>query len=173
MTVPVSFHLVPMFRGIAFAIDHIEDHGAKVAIFSADRRVSVLAEHNKQFGTHLKSQAQLIRDYQNGNGNPANPINRTSHCLYADASVAALLTRYGHPTRIGGKIPWWALGIDLADKGKSEDVSAFLSKAHHLGYDFKQPYPRSSGERHHVILVNSPIPRLEAWNVISEDRSNA
>lgn len=169
MTNLVSFHDVPMPRGIAFAIDHIEHHGASVAIFSADRTVAAVNEHNRQFGTHLHSQQYAI-DHQGEPGwSAANPINRTSHCYYADQTVARLLTHYGHTTRTGQKIPWWALGIDLADRGKSEDVSHFLSVAKKLHYDFRQPY--SSGtERHHVILVNSPIASLENWNVISEVR---
>lgn len=167
----VSFHEVPMPRGLAFAINHVEGRGAKVDIFSADRTVSAIAEHNREFGTHLKAQQQLIDDFNAGRGNPANPIDETSHCYFADATIAALLTHYGHPTKVGDKIPWWALGIDLSDRGKTEDVSRFLIAAHNLGYDFRQPYS-SGSERHHVIAVNSPIARLESWNVISKKRSS-
>lgn len=174
MTNLVSFHDVPMPRGIAFAIDHIEDHGGRVAIFSADRTHSAINEHNKQFGTHLSSQESLIAAFEAGRGNPANPVDRTSHCYRADATIARLLTHYGHTTRVGARIPWWAVGIDLADKRRDgtierESVDHFLAVSHHLGYDFKQPYS-SGSERHHVILVNSPISKLESWNVISENR---
>lgn len=170
----VSFHEVPMPRGIAFCIDHIEDHGGRVAIFSADRTTAAVREHNEQFGTSLHGQQWLIDQYHAGKGNPANPIKQTSHCYHADTTIARLLTRYGHPTSTEGSIPWWALGIDLADRRKDgtieeESVDHFLKVAHELGYEFRQPYS-SGSERHHVILVNSPVARLEAWNVISEDR---
>lgn len=178
MTSLVSFHGVPMRRGIAFAIDHIESHSAHVAIFSANRTVGAIAEHNRQFGTHLSAQQALIDAHARDPRLPAaNPISQTSHCGYADPTIAALLTLYGHAARSGRKIPWWAEGTDLADivggEIQIEDVHRFLAKAHELGYDFCQPYPNSGNEKHHVILVNSPIPRLEAWNVISKNRSAA
>jgi hypothetical protein len=170
----VSFHQVPMPRMVAFAINHIEDHGGKVAIFSADRTVAAVLEHNHQFHTNLHSQQYAI-DHQGEPGwSTANPLNRTSHCYFADATIAALLTHNGHPTKVGDKIPRWAVGIDLADVRNGvvhrENVSTFLAVAKHLHYDFRQPYPNAGTEKHHVILVNSPIPQLEAWNVISKDR---
>lgn len=165
MAVTISYEKVPMFRGIAFALHHIEKHGGHVDIFSADRRSDIVAEHNRQFGTHLHSQQYAI-DHQGQPGwSAANPINRTSHCLYADATIGKLLG-----VRAGARIPWWALGIDLADRGKQEDVSHFLTVAESLGYHFKQPYS-SGSERHHVILTRSPIATLERWNVISKHRS--
>lgn len=169
----VSFHDVPMPRMVAFTIDHVERHGGRVAIFSADRTRPAIAEHNRQFGTRLKSQEELIEAAKHG-GNPANPVDRTSHCYRADATIAALLTRSGHPTREGGEIPRWAVGVDLADRRKDgtieqESVDRFLAVARQLGYSFRQPYS-SGSERHHVILVASPIARLEDWNVISENR---
>lgn len=163
----VSFQGVPMRRGQAFAIDHIERRGAKVDIFSACRRDKIIAEHNRQFGTHLHGQ-QFLFDHQGEPGfNPANPPNKTSHCGFADATIGALLR-----VPVGGELPWYAEGIDLCDRGKVEDVSNFLAVARGLGYHFVQPY-RSGSERHHVILVESPIPVLERWSVISKDRSNA
>jgi len=45
MTEGVSFHDVPMPRGLAFAINHVESHGAPVSIFSADRTVAAIAAH--------------------------------------------------------------------------------------------------------------------------------
>lgn len=167
----VSFHNVPMPRMIAFTIDHIEKHGARVDIFSADRTVAAIAAHNEQFNTHLHAQLYLFQNQGKPGFNPANPPNRTSHCYFADAVIALLLTHNGHPVRVGGEIPRWALGVDLSDHGKAEDISRFLTVARRLGYDFRQPYIDQSRERHHVILVNSPIPKLEAWNVISENRS--
>lgn len=166
MMVTVSFHSVPMFRGLAFALHHIEDHGAPIDIFSADRRDEIIAEHNKQFGTHLSGQQHLVDLAARGQGNPANPPNRTSHCLYADAAVGELVH-----VPVGARIPWFCLGLDLADKGKSEDVRHFLSVANRLGYAFRQPYPQASSERHHVVCVKSPISVLERWNIISKNRS--
>lgn len=171
MTNTVSFHRVPMFRGIAFAIDHIESHGGRVTIASADRRDSVIAEHNREFGTNLHGQQYAIDHAGQPGWSAANPIDETSHCLHADLAVAALLGRHGTIVQRRGTIPWWALGIDLDDVGKREDCTNFLKVAHHLGYPFAQPYS-SGSEKHHVILTSSPIPNLERWNVISKERSN-
>lgn len=165
MTNYVSFQGVPMHRGIAFTIDHIEDHGGRVDIFSACRKDAVIKEHNAQFGTHLSGQ-QFLYDHQNQPGfNPANPVTQTSHCGFADAVTGRI---FG--VRPGAELPWYGEGVDLSDRGKVEDVSNFLAVAHHLGYSFRQPY-NSGSERHHVILIASPIPVLERWNVISKNRS--
>lgn len=169
MTNLVSFHGVPMPRMIAFAIRDIERNGAPVVVASADRTVAAIAEHNAQFGTRLHAQ-QFLFDHQGEPGfNPANPPSRTSHCYKADATIAALLSRWGVPTVAGGPIPRWALGVDLDDVGKHEDVTKFMSVAHRLGYVFAQPYS-SGSERHHVILVQSPIRPLERRNQISHVR---
>lgn len=169
MTAIVSFHNVPMPRMVAFAIRDIESDGAPVDVFSADRTTKAIGQHNAQFGTNLSGQAALVALFRAGLGNPANSPNTTSHCYCADASVAALLSRYHAPTQAGRKIPVWAVGIDLADKGKVETVERFLTVAHRLGYRFMQPYA-SGSERHHVILVSSPIPVLERRNQIAKER---
>jgi hypothetical protein len=162
MTNLVSFHNVPMRRGLAFAINHIEEHGAKVSIFSADRTVEAIAEHNKQFGTNLHAQKYLY-DNQNRPGfNPANPPWLTSHCYYSDGNPA-----YGRGR--GEKIPWYMLGIDMSDWGMSEDVRRFRTTAAKLGYRVTQPYA-SGSERHHIIFSTSPIKNLENWNVIAKER---
>lgn len=158
----VSYQRVPMPRGLAFALYHIDKHGGHVDIFSADRTVKTIAEHNRQFGTNLHAQQYLVDLANSGKGNPANPVNRTSHCYFSDGNKV-----YGVPA--GAKIPWYKLGIDLSDKGKVEDVSHFLAVAHSLGYNFVQPYP-SGSERHHVVSVNNVIPTLEHWSVISKVR---
>lgn len=168
MTNTVSFHGVPMFRGLAFAIRHIEKKGAPVSIFSADRRDVVVNEHNRQFGTHLSDQQHLVDLFRRGEGNPANSPKTTSHCLYSDGNPVYRNSR-GKAIPPGGRLPWYMLGIDLADKGKSEDVHRFLAKAHELGYHFVQPY-KVGTEMHHVVCVLSPIPTLEHWNQISKDR---
>jgi hypothetical protein len=165
----VSFHNVPTFRGIAFCVYHVEKKGGKVTIFSADRRDTVIAEHNSLFGTSLHGQGYLYRNQDRSGFNPANPPNRTSHCLYADAVIAQLLTKNGRKTVLGGQIPWWALPLDLADYGKSEDVSRFLRLANLHGYKFVQPYT-SGSEQHHVMLVKNPIAQLEKNSIISQER---
>jgi hypothetical protein len=170
MTHTVSFHGVPMFRGLAFAIDHIEHHGAPVSIFSADRRDSVIREHNKQFGTNLHSQQYAI-DHQGQPGwSAANPVDQTSPCLRSDGNPVYRDSR-GRVIPKRGKLPWYELGIDLVDKGTHEDVRRFLAVAHKLGYHFVNPYS-SGSEKHHVVCVLSPIPTLEAWNQISKERQS-
>jgi hypothetical protein len=167
----VSFHGVPMFRGLAFAIDHIEDHGGRVVIASADRRVKSIEEHNRQFGTRLHAQQFLFDNQWKPGFNPANPPNRTSHCLFCDDRVAAVMRAHGHPRlRAGSKLPWYALGIDLSDRGTQEHPQHFIHVAHELGYNVVQPYS-SGSERHHVIFVEGPIKTLEHWNRISKERA--
>lgn len=168
MTNLVSFHDVPMPRGLAFAIYHIEKHGAPVAIFSADRTVKAIAEHNKQFGTSLHAQQYLFDNQGKPGFNPANPPQKTSHCYFADGNPAYKNSR-GQIVAAGGRIPWYALGIDLCDRGKREDCREFLRIAHQLGYEFIQPYS-SGSERHHVVCVKSPVGALEHWNIISKNR---
>ena len=163
MTHTVSYERVPMFRGLAFALYHCKKHGADVDVFSADRRDSVVDVHNREYGTTLRSQQQLIDLWHAGRGNPANTPGTTSHCLRSDGNPA-----YGG-RKPGARLPWFMLGLDLADRGKTEDVSRFLKVARKLGYSVRQPYP-VGGERHHVIFTESPVPVLERWNVISKRR---
>jgi len=169
MTNIVSFHMVPMPRALAFAIWHIEKHGAPVIVDSADRTVKMVTEHNKQFGTQLSIQQYLFDNQHKPGFNPANPPELTSHCYFADGNPAYKNSR-GQIIAPGARIPWYSLGIDLHDKGKVEDCRQFLAVAHKLGYEFIQPYS-SGAEQHHVIAVKSPIATLEHWNVISKDRS--
>lgn len=172
MTALVSFHDVPIRRAIAFAIRDIEKHGGRVAIFSANRTTVAIREHNRLFGTNLSGQQELIDAFNAGHGNPANPISLTSHCGFADATVAALLNSVANGLsmlRAGERIPYWAEGVDLSDRGKIEDPSRFLRVAHKLGYDFRQPY-KTGGEQHHVILVKSPIHTLESRGQIAKER---
>jgi hypothetical protein len=169
MTVIVSFHDVPMPRGLAFAISHIEQHGAPVSIYSADRTVAAIAEHNAEFGTNLHAQQYLFDNQGKPGFNPANPPNRTSHCYFADGNPA-YKTPAGAAIAPGGAIPWYSLGVDLSDVGKVEIVTQFLKVAHSLGYQFVQPYP-SGSEQHHVVSVKSPIPTLEHWKVIATNRT--
>lgn len=110
MTALVSFHHVPMPRGIAFVIRDIETDGAPVEIFSADRTMDAIGEHNRQFGTKLSGQAALLAAFRAGRGNPANPPDRTSHCYRADTTVAAVLNSIDNGVErlsAGARLPWW------------------------------------------------------------------
>lgn len=168
MTDLVSFHGVPMPRANAFVINHIEEHGAKVAIYSCDRTVAAIAAHNKQFGTNLHAQ-QYLYDHQNEPGfNPANSPSTTSHCYFADGNPH-YASSAGRVYASGARIPWFMVGTDLDDYGKNEYVVHFLATAHGLGYPYVQPYA-SGSERHHVVLTKSPISVLEHWNVIAKER---
>lgn len=171
MTVTVSYENVPMFRGLAFALRDIQSSGAPIDIFSADRRDRIIKEHNKQFGTNLHGQQYLYDNQGRSDFNPANPPSRTSHCLRSDGNPI-YRNASGKWIAPGGRIPWYELGLDIADSGKREDVRRFLRVAHRLGYHFVQPYS-SGAERHHVTCAHSPIPTLEARNQISESRSKS
>jgi hypothetical protein len=164
MTHTISYQRVPMFRGLAFALYHIAKHDARVDVFSADRRDPVIRAHNHQFGTLLHSQPELVKLWREGRGNPANSPETTSHCLRSDGNPAYR----GRPA--GAELPWYMLGLDLADHGKTEDVSHLLAVAHQLGYHVTQPYP-AGGERHHVVFTSSPVPVLERFNVIAKERA--
>ena len=165
MTVTVSFHDVPMPRGLAFAIRHIETR-TKVAIFSADRRDKIIAEHNKAFGTNLHGQAWLVAAHARDPAHfaPANSPATTSHCYHSDGNPAY---RYQNGEQIpsGGPLPWFMVGLDIADA----HVTAFLHAARQLRYAFIQPYA-SGRERHHVVCRDSPIHALEQNNQISKNR---
>jgi hypothetical protein len=174
MTHTVSYRAVPMFRGLAFALNHIAEHGATVWIYSADRRDAVIAEHNHQFGTHLRGQQALVDAHASDpvHNAPANSPATTSHCLRSDGNPVYRDARGRHvPAR--GSLPWFELGIDLEDADsdgrRGNDVDRFLRVAHRLGYAFVRPYA-SGAEGHHVVCVHSPIPTLEHWNVISKER---
>jgi hypothetical protein len=161
LTHTVSFHDVPMPRGLAYVIWVVEKHGGGVAVFSADRRDRIIAEHNHAFGTHLHGQQWLIDAHAR---NPhhfaaANPVDQTSHCYFSDGNHV-----YKRPPR--AKLPWFMLGIDLTDRSKINDPTHFINVAGRLGFEFVRPYPGTS-ESHHVVLIASPTHRLEALRVIA------
>lgn len=167
MTVGVSYGNVPMPRGLAFALYHIAKHGGIVDIFSADRTVKAIADHNRTFGTNLHAQLYLYANQWRRGFNPANSPLTTSHCYRSDGNPAYKVN--GKQIRSGGSLPWYMLGLDLSDRGKFEDVSNFLRVSHELGYKTVQPYA-SGSERHHVVFTESPIPILESRSVISKKR---
>jgi hypothetical protein len=88
MTATVSYHGVPMFRGLAFALHHVAMHGGGVWVYSADRRDRIIAEHNRQFGTHLHGQQWLVDAHAQDpvRNAPANSPTTTSHCLRSDGN---------------------------------------------------------------------------------------
>lgn len=168
MLVIVSYENVPMPRGLAFMYRHIQAHGAHADFFSCDRRAHVIRVHNRAFGTHLMSQPQLIALAASGHGNPANAVNRTSHCRRSDGN-RAYVTSSGKHAPPGALIPWFQTGTDCADHDEYESVDRILRVADVLGYDLVQPYP-VGGEKHHLVLRSSPIPVLEHWNLIAKER---
>lgn len=169
MTHNVSYLRVPVPRGVAFALYHVGKHGGHIDLFSGIRTVDVIADHNRSFGTTLKAQQALIDLHASdpANWNPANPVNLTSHCWYSDGNRAYRDSNGQIPR--GQKLPWYMIGLDLADAGEFESVDEFLAVARKLGYEVVQPYP-TGGERHHVVFTESPIRVLENANVIAKDR---
>lgn len=169
MTHTVSYLRVPVPRGVAFALYHVGKHGGAIDLFSGIRTVDVIKEHNQTFGTTLKAQQTLINLHASNpaNWNAANPVDRTSHCWFSDGNPAFKVNGKRIPP--GGKLPWYMIGLDLADAGEVESVDEFLLEARKLGYEVVQPY-RSGNERHHVVFVESPIAVLERYNVISKER---
>ena len=161
----VNFHDVPIFRGLALCIADVEAHGAPVAIFSADRRDATIKRFNRKYGTNLHGQQYLYDNQGRPGFNPANSPSTTSHCLRADGNAFYRNSRH-RVYAPGARMPWHLLGIDLSDKGKSENVSRFLHVAHMRGYHFGQPYP-VGGERHHVVCATSPVTALVHNKVIA------
>lgn len=169
MTHTVSYLSVPVPRGTAFALYHINKHGGHIDLFSGIRVDSVIEEHNRAFRTHLHGQ-QYLFDHQHEKGfDPANSVRRTSHCWFSDGNPAYKDQR-GRQLPPGEPLPWYMIGLDLADLGAYENVSHFLVVARSLGYEVVQPYP-VGGERHHVVFTESPIAVLERYNAIAKDRA--
>src|SRR3954447_17212014 len=86
MTHTVSFHGVPLPRALAFAINHCEEHGAKVSIASAIRVDRIINEHNREFHTNLHGQQFLIDMHKRDPAHfaAANSCSTTSHCWFSD-----------------------------------------------------------------------------------------
>lgn len=159
----VAFHDVPMFRALALALDHAQDHGAQFAVFSADRRDNVLRRFNAAHGTNLHGQKYLY-DHQHERGfYPANPPGKTSHCLRSDGNPAYRVDHRVIPP--GGALPKYMLGIDVVDHGSANDCSRLVGILEHLGYHVTRPYHTGS-EAHHMCFVNDPTPVLRHWNHI-------
>jgi lysozyme len=156
-----AYQNVPMFRGLALALDHAHEAGARFTVLSADRRDVVLAKFNKRHGTNLHGQ-QYLYDHQREPGFfPANRPGTTSHCLCADGNPAYRVGSKVVPT--GGKLPRYFLGIDACDTGpgcKPNDCSTLIGTLEKLGYHVTRPY-HSGSEAHHFSFTNDPTPVLQ------------
>jgi hypothetical protein len=166
----VAYRDVPMFRCLAMALDHAADHGRTFQIFSADRRDSVLATFNAQHGTNLHGQQYLYENQGKPGFFPANPPNRTSHCLFSDGNPV-YQTSAGEPIPAGGALPDYMLGIDLSDDGHPNDCTLTMNTLHSLGYHCVRPYPGGS-EAHHLVFTASPAGVLLHWNRIAAKRGD-
>lgn len=155
-TVPYNypgFAPVPVFRAHVWALEAARHRGAAFQLVSADRRDAVLAKFNRAHGTHLHGQ-QYLYDHQHEPGfYPANPPNKTSHCLFSDGSSV-------YRTPAGGRIPDCMLGIDAIDRGKQNDCAHLVAVLNALGIPAVRPYPGSS-EAHHFV-ISRPFGRT-AW----------
>lgn len=137
-----------MFRALAWALLDYRLSGGSIIVNSADRRDSVL----KKFAPDKHGQDYLYRNQHKPGFFPANPPNRTSHCLFSDGNPAY---RYkGRHYSPGERIPDLMLGIDAVDKpgGSAEKVVRWLNDH---GYKAVRPYNTGS-ERHHFIFLESP-----------------
>ena len=120
----IAFHDVPMFRALALALDDAQDHGAKFAIFSADRRDGVIERFNAKYHTNLHGQ-QYLYDHQGQPGfYAADSPNTTSHCLFSDGNP--VYQDNGHHIPAGQRIPSYMLGIDACDAGSANDCSRLV-----------------------------------------------
>lgn len=141
----VSFDGVPVFYGLALALQDARDHGVNFELNSADRREGVAERFGKM------SQAKLFRCSQsctadcNGNCNPANPPGFSSHELRSDGNAF-----YGAR---GKRIPWYKLGID------ADNAAGLRSWLNAHGYHVVRPYP-DGREAQHFSFMRDPLPNL-------------
>jgi len=108
----------------------------------------------RRVGKH--SQRQLYDGFRRGlpGYNPANPPGFSTHELRNDGAAYSQWPR-------GGKIPWWAVGIDIDDA----HVKSFIAAAKRHGWVVSQTYPHSRGEYHHVNFRKPPVQKRVAANV--------
>lgn len=151
----VTFDGVPTMRGLAYILQDAREHGWRGSLNSSDRREGVAEAHGKM------SQAKLFRCAQakrttgrcppecHGNCNPANPPGHSSHELRGDGVIA--------PDRAA--LPWYKLGLDLAD------AEGFTRVARSRGFDIRRLYA-SASEAHHRNVMKDPTPRLRKLGYI-------
>jgi hypothetical protein len=162
----VAFHDVPMFRALALALDDAQDHGAKFAIFSADRRDNVIQRFNSEYHTNLHGQQYLYEHQGQPGFYAADSPSTTSHCLHSDGNP--VYQDNGQHIPAGQAIPSYMLGIDACDAGSTNDCTRLVGLLEHLGYSATRPYP-GTGEAHHMVFTRNPIPTLRKRDRIPKD----
>ncbi|WP_028058388.1 hypothetical protein [Candidatus Solirubrobacter pratensis] len=137
----VKFDNVPVYRGLAWALQDARNNGWKGHLVSADRRVSTIKSFNKRHKTKLHDQAYLFNGWTKRLPGflPANPPTQGSHLLLGDGTI-------GH---VGHKLRPYQLGLDVTEW---DDLLRVL---HRYGYKVHQPYHTAS-EAHHVNFAASP-----------------
>jgi hypothetical protein len=164
----IAYRGVPMFRAQAAVLLIAFEHHAPHLIFSADRRDPVIKRFNRNHGTHLRGQDELIRLHEIDPDHffPANPKDETSHCLRSDGNPAYRFRGRQIPAK--GKLPRFMLGIDAVDVGphaRVNDCSHLVAVINDCGFSATQPYHVGS-ELHHFILTKDPVPRLSKLGVL-------
>lgn len=163
LTHVVSYHgRVPLERGLCYCLYLVAKHGFDAGLLSGSREHRHIDAHNREFGTHLHSQEELIELHEHDPARypAANSPDTTSHCLRSDGNPAYAV--HGRQIPVRGKLPWHMRGIDLAS---GETAAEFCVSARRLGLHFVQPYP-AAGEAHHVVCTQSPTHVLIGRRVI-------
>lgn len=124
-----AFHEIRRASGVPFN-----------SIYRGEDAKGILHEHG------LHTQAEVIQLHARGvpGYGPADPVRRSSHCLYNDGVVA--------PHRpVGAKLDGWEVGFDVNDA----DVPRVEAALRELGFEFKRVYHTGS-EYHHFNLTRKP-----------------
>lgn len=148
---------VPLERGLCYCLYLVQKHHFIATVLSAVRDVNHVREHNREYGTHLHSQQELIDLHAKDpiHFAPANPVDETSHCLRSDGNVA-----YRVP--LHGRLPWYMRGLDLFN---NDQARMFCVHAASLGLHFVRPY-HSGNELHHVVCTQNPTETLINHGVV-------
>lgn len=112
------------------------------SIYRGEDARDILHRHGKH------TQAEVIRLHAEGvpGYGPANPVNRSTHCLFSDGMA------YRVPP--GERLALWQEGIDVRDG----DVRSMIARAAHYGWHLRQPY-NSGSEYHHLNFAERPAAR--------------
>ena len=86
----VNFDNVPVYRGLAWALEDARINGWTGVLVSADRRTGTIKRFNEKYHTHLHDQAYLYDGWIHHLPGflPANPPTRGTHLLLGDGVVA-------------------------------------------------------------------------------------
>lgn len=120
-----------------------KETGATVnSIYRGDDARLILHAHGKH------TQSEVIRLHERGvpGFGPANPVNRSTHCLFSDGVA--------YRAAPGSRLQDWQQGIDVNDG----DVPRMIELARHYGWALRQPY-NSGSERHHLNFAARPRAR--------------